>query len=155
MPGTNKLNLRFERIRRPNAKLVIPSAGVFAFYAGGLLGLWLSTLGKTAPGRLTMMFATFAVGTILGFGVMTAVDTALGEEASHVDIIKTVLWMTGAWFCVMLERQLAEWLGFALPQFIENLVIWGAGVASIWEEEPGFPGWPAIREQALQRLRRR
>lgn len=141
------MDLRVERIRRPAVKLVIPSAGVFALYLGGLLGVFLATRGKTPASWFTLTFSTLVFSSAAAFGAMTAVDTALGAEASHVDILKTLAWMTLAWAGVLVERQLGDKIGWALPQFVENLLIWGAGVASIWEEEPGFPGW----KRALRR----
>ena len=142
--------LRFEPIRRRAVKLVIPSAGVFALYLGGLLGVFLATRGKTPPSWFTLTLSTLLFSAVAAFAAMTAVDAALGAEASHVDILKTLGWMTLAWAGVLVERQLGDKVGWALPQFVENLLIWGAGAASIWEEEPGFPGW----KRALSRRQR-
>ena|SRR5579884_3581937 len=145
--------LRFEPFRRPSVKFVIPSAGVFALYLGGLLGVFIVTRGKNPPSWFSLTLSTFVFATLAAFGAMTAADSALGAEASHVDILKTLAYMVLACFVMLLERQLGDRVGWALPQFVENLVVWGAGVASIWEEEPGFPGWAAVRRRAARRLR--
>jgi hypothetical protein len=139
-------------VTRPLVKLLVPSAGLFALYLGGLVGVFLTTRSTTPPSWFTTMLAVAVVSTLCAFGAMTAVDTAIGRNADHVDILKTLYYLCAAAFAVMLERLVGERLGWALPQALENLAIWGAGVASIWEEEPGFAGWKATLE-ALRRAR--
>lgn len=137
-------------MRRPLVKLIVPSAGLFALYLGGLLGIMLAERGATeAVSWLKQLsFAAF-FGLLAAFGAVYGTDAAIGREADHVDVLKTLFYMGAAAVAVTLERLIGERIGWALPQFLENLAIWGSGVASVWQEEPGFPGW----EAALKSLR--
>jgi hypothetical protein len=130
-------------MRRPLVKLLVPTAGLFALYLGGLLGIMLSERGAEPVSWLKQLaFAAF-FGLLAVFGAVFGADAAIGREADHVDVLKTVFYMGAAAVAVTLERLAGERIGWALPQFLENLAIWGAGVASIWEAEPSFPGWKA------------
>jgi hypothetical protein len=129
-------------VPREFVKLFVPSAGVFALYLGGLLGIFLvSSRSSQPPSWLAQLFWAALLGLGGAFVAMLCADSAIGKEADHVDLLKTLWYMGVAAFAVLIERLIGERLGWALPQFLENLAIWGAGIASIWEEEPGFPGW--------------
>lgn len=132
---------RLPPLRRPFVKLVVPSAGLFGLYLGGLLGVFLTTFSEAPPSWLKVCLATSLCSSALAFASMTVVDAYIGEAASHVDILQTLFYMCAAAAAVMIERLLGERVNWALPQFLENLTIWSAGVASIWNCEPGFSNW--------------
>lgn len=127
---------------KPFIKLVVPAAGTFGLYAGGLLGVLLAARGGQAAGFFAAFFWAAALSSALGFAALLGAEKALGPEAAFIDTLKTLFYMGGAALLVFVQHVAGDrWLGHFLPAFLENLLIWAAGVASIWEEEPGFVSW--------------
>ena len=129
-------------IERPLVKLAVPAAGLLGLYAGGLLGVALVSRGGASVGWFTQFFWAGALALTLGLGALLAAEKALGPAAAFVDTLKTLLYMAAAALAVFVEHIAGDrWVGHFLPASIENLLIWAAGVAAVWEAEPGFVSW--------------
>lgn len=122
-------------VERGHVKLLLPAVGVLAGYAGAFLGAWAvflvtTRVWLTAP-LLWMCFVA------AGLAAMVPVDSALGEKASHADLIQVPVYWTGAAVVLLALHWLAGAAYSAVvPAFFDNLALWGAGVVAIWLDEP-------------------
>lgn len=124
-----------------HAKYVIPAAGVLAGYLGGFIGahlvFWVWQSAWVAAPVIWLCFC------LAGLAAMIPVDKALGEAAAHADLLKVpVFWSVAALMLVSAHFVLAQ-AGVVVPTFVDNLVLWGAGVLAIWLDEPdsSFAAW--------------
>ena len=130
-------SLRKLKIERWHVKFIIPAVGLLGIYAGAFAGMVALSFRASPPGRLTMLLVEGLLGLAVGFGIMIPVDTAIGKNASHVDLLK-IPWY---WLVAAVVLYAAGWFiematPWVLPPSVSNFGLYLAGVFAIWVDEP-------------------
>ena len=139
-----------------HAKFVLAACGVLGFYLGGIAAIYfLSGGGARATGGWGAVVATAVGGLGASFLALWGCDAALGDSASHVDVLKVLFYLAcAALGLYLVDAALLKLIDRSLPSFVETFALWSAAVYGVWIDEPGGVNWRTLAA-ALKDLRRR